>query len=64
MVVLWPCRKPRVSQCPGWHNKAKAKAKSVACRTDHKLNEAPVAYTAEVDKNDESREAVGPVYDA
>ena len=58
MAVLWLCRKLGVSQCPGWHNKAKPK--SMARRTDHKLDEALAAYTAEVNKNDESRETVGP----
>ena len=55
MVVLWPCRKPGVFQCPVRHNKAKPK--STACRFDHKPDEVPEAGTVEVDKNDESREA-------
>ena len=29
--------------------------------SDHKLDEAPVAYTNEVDMKDEAREVVGPV---
>ena len=41
-----------VSQCPGWHSKAKLK--SVACRSDHKQDKVPVAYTNEVHKKDES----------
>ena len=31
---------------------------SEACKSDHKSDEAPVAYTAEVYKNDESRESM------
>ena len=61
MVVLRLCRKLGVSQCPRWHNKAKPK--SVARRTDHNSDKALVAYTAEVNKNDESRETVGPADD-
>ena len=61
MAVLWLCRKLGVSQCPGWHNKAKSK--SVARRTDHKSDEALAIYTAEVNKNDESWETVGPADD-
>ena len=49
---MWLCRKLGISQCPGWHNKAKPK--SGAHRTDHKSDEALATYTAEVDKNDES----------
>ena len=51
-----------VSRCPGWHSKAKLM--SEACRSNHKLDEAPVVCTDEVHKNDESREAVKPAYDA
>ena len=58
MVVLWPCTRQVISRCPRWHNKAKPK--SVACRTDHKSDEVPVAYTAEMDMKDESREVAGP----
>ena len=61
MVVLQLCRKLGVSQCPGWHNKAKSK--SMARRTDHKSDEALTAYAVEVNKNDESRETVGLAYD-
>ena len=32
----------------------------MAYRTNHESDEAPVAYTAEVDMKDESLEAVGP----
>ena len=46
MTVLWPCRKSGVSQCPGRHNKAKLK--SAACMSDHKLDEVPVACTDEM----------------
>ena len=62
MVVLWPCRKSGVSQCPGWHNKAKPK--SVACRTNHRSDETLVAYIAKVDMKNESRKAVGLEDDA
>ena len=62
MVVLWPCRKPGVSQCLRWYNKAKPK--SVACRTDHKLDEALVAYTAEVDMKSKPWEVAGLENDA
>ena len=61
MAVLWLCRKLGVSQCPGWHNKAKSK--SMARRTDHKSDEALAVYTAEVNKKDESWEIVGPADD-
>ena len=61
MAILRLCRKLGVSQCPGLHNKAKPK--SMARRTDHKLDEALAAYTAEVNKNDESWETVGPADD-
>ena len=37
---------------------------SEVCRSDHKSDEAPVVYTDEVHKNDESREAVEPADDA
>ena len=57
MTVLWPCRKPGVSQCPGRHNKAKPK--SAACMSDHKPDEGPVAYTDEVHRKNEARKAVG-----
>ena len=57
MVVLWPCRKPRVSQCPGRHNKAKLK--SAACMSDHKLDEVPVACTDEMHRKNEARKVVG-----
>ena len=57
MAILWPYRKLGVSQCPGWRNKAKPK--SVTCKTNHKSDEAPVAYTAEVDMKNEPREAMG-----
>ena len=46
-----------ISRCLGWHSKGKPK--SVACRTDHESDEASMAYTAEVDMKDESREAMG-----
>ena len=62
MAVLWLCWKPGVSQCPAWHNKAKPK--SVACRSDHKPNEVLEVGTVEVDKKDESREAVELADDA
>ena len=45
-----------------WHNKAKPK--SAACRPDHKLDEMLEASTAEVDKNDESRETAELANDA
>ena len=61
MAVLQLCRKLGVSKCPGWHNKAKPK--SVARRTNHKSDEALATYTAKVNKNDESRETVGPADD-
>ena len=61
MTVLWLCRKLGVSQCPMWHNKVKPK--SVACRTDHKSDEAPVVYTVEVDMKNEPREAMRPTDD-
>ena len=61
MAILRLCRKLGVSQCPGWHNKAKSK--SVAHKTDHKLDEALAIYTAEVNNNDESWETVGPTDD-
>ena len=57
MVVLWPCRKPRVSQCPGWHNKAKLK--SAEYMSDHKLDEVPVACTDEMHRTNEARETGG-----
>ena len=56
MAILWPCRKSGVSPCHGWHSKARPM--SEACKSDHKSDEAPVAYTAEVYKNDESRESM------
>ena len=62
MVVLWLCRKLGVSQCPGWHNKAKPK--SMACRTDHRSDETPVAYATEMDMKNESRKAMGLADDA
>ena len=37
---------------------------SEACKFDHKLDEAPVAYTTEVHKNDKSREYVELADDA
>ena len=37
---------------------------SEACRSDHKSSEALVVCIDEVHKNDESREAVKPAYDA
>ena len=58
MVVLWPCRKPGVSQCPERHNKAKPK--STVCMFDHKPDEVPVACTDEVHRKNEARIAVGP----
>ena len=58
MAVLWPCRKPGVSRCPGRHNKAKPK--SAACVFDHKLDEVPVACTDEVHRKNEARKSVGP----
>ena len=61
MVVLQLCRKLGVSQCLKWHNKAKSKP--VARRTDHKSDEVLVTYTAEVNKNDESRETTRPTDD-
>ena len=57
MAVMWPCRKPGVSQCPGRHNKAKPK--STEYMSDHKLVEVPVAYTDEMHKTNEARETVG-----
>ena len=36
----------------------------MACRSDHKLDEAPVAYIIEVDMKNEPQEVVGPVDDA
>ena len=57
MATPWLCRRP-VSQCPEWHKKVKPM--TMACVSDRKLDEAPVAYTAEVDMKDESLEAVGP----
>ena len=62
MAVLWPYMKHMVSRCPGRHSKAKLM--SEACRSDHKLDEAPVVCTDEVHKNDESREAVESADDA
>ena len=62
MVVLWPYMKQVVSQCPGWHSKAKLMSK--ACRSDHKSDEAPMVCTDEVHKNDESWEAVESADDA
>ena len=35
----------------------------MACTTDHKLDEAPVVYTVEVDMKNEPREAMGPTND-
>ena len=58
MAVLWPCRKPRVSQCLGRHNKAKPK--SAEYMSDHKLDEVPVACTDEVHRKNEARKSVGP----
>ena len=57
MAVMWPCRKPGVSQCPGRHNKAKPKF--AACMSDHKSDEVPVAYTDEVHRKNEARKVVG-----
>ena len=57
MVVLWPCRKPRVSQYPGRHNKAKPE--STEHMSDHKLDEVPVACTDEMHRTNEARETVG-----
>ena len=57
MAVLWPCRKPGVSQCPGGHNKAKPK--SAEYMPDHKLVEVPVACTDERHRTNEARETVG-----
>ena len=57
MAVMWPCRKPGVSQCPGRHNKAKPK--SAACMSDHKSDEVSVAYTNEVHRKNEARKVVG-----
>ena len=56
MVVLWPNMKHEVSPCPGWHSKAKLV--SEACKSDHKQDDMPVAYTNEVHKKGESREAM------
>ena len=57
MAVLWPCRKSGVFQCLGRHNKAKPK--SAACMSDHKLDEVPVAYTDEVHRKNEAQKTVG-----
>ena len=57
MATLWLCRRPRVSQCPGRHNKAKPK--SAAHKTDHKPDEVLVACTDEVHRKNEARKAVG-----
>ena len=46
MAALWLCRRPRVSQCPEWHKKVKPM--SVACVSDRKLDEVPVACTDEM----------------
>ena len=62
MATPWPYMRQVVSQCPGWHNKAKPK--SVACKSDHKSDEVPVACTDEVDMKNESREAVELADDA
>ena len=62
MAILWPCRKSGVSPCHGGHSKARTM--SEACKFDHKLDEAPVAYTTEVHKNDKSREYVELADDA
>ena len=45
-----------VSLCPRQHSKAKLM--SEACRSDHKSDEALVAFTDEVYKKDESQDAV------
>ena len=57
MAALWLCRRPRVSQCPEWHKKVKLR--SVACMSDHKSDEVPVAYIDEVHRKNEARKAVG-----
>ena len=62
MAILWLNMKQEVSLCHGWHSKAKLM--SEACRSDHKSSEALVVCIDEVHKNDESREAVEPAYDA
>ena len=61
MAVLWQYMRQVISRCPGWHNEVKPK--SVACRTDHKSDEAPVVYTVEVDMKNEPREAMRPTDD-
>ena len=56
MVVPWPYMRQVVSQCPGWHSKAKLV--SEACKFDHKSDEVLVTCTDESHKKDESLEAM------
>ena len=57
MAALWLCRRLRVSQCPEWHKKVKPMF--VACMSNHKLDEVPVACTDEVHRKNEARKTVG-----